>query len=86
MQQTFGEPEVISDEDHILIMKSASTYYSNMSEATREIALNAKDSKRVHLLMPLRGRSSTFKRFCQNMLDVLPPSEKEIELVLILYR
>ena len=56
-----------------------------MTTEEREIALNSKDSKRVHLLMPLRGRSLTFKRFCENMIEVLPPSEKDVELVLILY-
>lgn len=87
VQQTFGEIEAITDEEHLKILKSASGYYSNITdEEQKEIALNVNDSKRIHLLMPLRGRSTTFKRFCENMIDVLPPSEKDIELVLILYR
>jgi chondroitin sulfate synthase len=87
VQQTFGEIEAITDEEHVRILKSASTYYTNMTDdEQQETALNSKDSKRVHLLMPLRGRSTTFKRFCENMLEVLPPSEKDIELVLILYK
>uniref|UniRef100_A0AC34GIV7 Hexosyltransferase n=1 Tax=Panagrolaimus sp. ES5 TaxID=591445 RepID=A0AC34GIV7_9BILA len=87
VQQTFGEIEAISEEEHLKVLKSASEYYSNMTdEEQHEAAINANDSKRVHLLMPLRGRSTTFKRFCENMLEVLPPSEKDIELVLILYK
>lgn len=86
VQQSFGEIQAVEEEGFNRILKSGSGFYSNMTEEEREIALSAVDSKRVHILMPLKGRGETFKRFCQNMMDILPPSEKEVELVLILYK
>lgn len=57
-----------------------------MTEEERQIALDSQDPKRLFLLMPLKGRAMIFQRFCKNMIEILPPSEKNVELILILYK
>jgi hypothetical protein len=85
IQQTFGPPQAIGERQHRVIMHKRAAYENPNTSAD----LVFKDSilqERIHLIMPLKGRSQNFQRFSNNLRNVVPADESQIELIIICYQ
>ncbi|KAI6182876.1 Hexosyltransferase [Aphelenchoides bicaudatus] len=85
IQQTFAAPQAISERQHRQIIRKRASY-ENPNAVSSELTKEAILQERIHLIMPLKGRSQTFQRFASNLKQVLPPDENQIELIIICYQ
>lgn len=84
IQQTFAPPQAISERQYREIMHKRAVYEDPNavdSQSLREAIFQ----ERIHLIMPLKGRSQTFQRFANNLRHVLPSDDSQIELIIIFY-
>jgi chondroitin sulfate synthase len=86
VQQTFGPPEALADRKFREQMKRRSLLFRNLTEELKTEAVTVEDSQRVHVILPLRGRLSTFQRFANNFMEILPSEENNVELIVVYYR
>uniref|UniRef100_A0A914EHG8 Hexosyltransferase n=1 Tax=Acrobeloides nanus TaxID=290746 RepID=A0A914EHG8_9BILA len=78
VQQTFGLIETITD-------RKFRQKLSKRNHIAEDDGLSSTDST-IYLIVPLKGRPSTFQRFSDNLLSVIPPQEKKVEIVLVFYK
>jgi hypothetical protein len=78
VQQTFGPIETITD-------RKFRQKLSKRNHIAEDDGLSSTDST-IYLIVPLKGRPSTFQRFSDNLLSVIPPQEKKVEIVLVFYK
>ncbi|KAI6207850.1 Hexosyltransferase [Aphelenchoides besseyi] len=85
IQQTFAAPEAITERQHRRLMHRRAAYdNSNVSDtAFNDVEQMLK--QKIHILIPLKGRSKTFSRFVNNLRQILPSDEDAIELIVICY-
>jgi hypothetical protein len=85
IQQTFASPQAISERQHRGILQKRAAY-ENPNAFGSEPAKEAILQEKIHLIIPLKGRSQTFQRFANNLRQVLPASENQVELTIICYQ
>jgi hypothetical protein len=85
IQQTFATPQAISERQYRGMLRKRAAY-ENPSVPSIELAKDAILHEKIHLIMPLKGRSQTFQRFANNLRQVLPADENQVELIIICYQ
>lgn len=81
IQQTFAKPEAISEIRARTFLNNNSTVSPNLPELQTSILLQP-----IYFVIPLKGRSSTFLRFTNNLKEILPKNDARYQLVVIVYR
>lgn len=84
IQQTFGPPQAISERQHRAIMHKRAGYEN--PNASNSVVKDLVLQERIYLLMPLKGRAQTFQRFANNLRNIIPANENQIELIVICYK